>query len=309
MWDEFPCEQYESAACAARVSSRVRSVAGRPRPSSRSWRNRRAPWCRRRPGRRRRVRPGPGRGTPPRRACWTRCSPRGGGRPRRTPRRRPAPSPAGSSSPRSRSTPARSSPSVRSAAAAGPLAAGSTPPARRPTCRSTRPGAGHADGRRRARRAGRPGRRGGPTGDRARRGPLERGVPSSSNVTVTAPTTAGYVTVWPAGAARPTTSVLNFVPPPDDGERRGRQGVRRRRRQPLQQRGADAPGGGRPGLLPAGSSITPLVPARLLDTVRASSPLRCCPPDHGRSWWPSRRRPGLGRGGGRRQRDGRQPVG
>jgi hypothetical protein len=32
------------------------------------------------------------------------------------------------------------------------------------------------------------------------------------NVTVTAPTAAGYVTVWPSDAARPLASNLNFVP-------------------------------------------------------------------------------------------------
>ena len=43
------------------------------------------------------------------------------------------------------------------------------------------------------------------------------GVPDSGttavilNVTVTAPTSAGYLTVWPAGAARPGSSALNFV--------------------------------------------------------------------------------------------------
>ncbi len=44
------------------------------------------------------------------------------------------------------------------------------------------------------------------------------GVPASGvaavvlNVTVTQPTAAGYVTVWPDGATRPPTSALNFSP-------------------------------------------------------------------------------------------------
>ena len=88
------------------------------------------------------------------------------------------------------------------------------------------------------------------------------------NVTVTAPTGEGFVTVWPTGAAMPTASNLNFVPGQTvpnlvvaklgDG---GRVSL-------FNSAGsthliADVLGCFRPG---AGSRLTPVAPARLLDT-------------------------------------------
>ncbi len=103
------------------------------------------------------------------------------------------------------------------------------------------------------------------------------GVPASGvgavalNVTATDPTTASFLTVWPTGAGRPTASNLNFVP----GQTVPNMVI------------AKVGVGGQVsiynnsgavdvvvdvlGWFPSGSTFTPLVPARLLDTRLTTS--------------------------------------
>lgn len=86
------------------------------------------------------------------------------------------------------------------------------------------------------------------------------------NVAATQPTAAGYVTAWPAGSARPATSNLNFAPGQTIANlvvtKIGTNGqVALYNAGGSTQLVADVA-----GWFPAGSELTSLVPARLLDT-------------------------------------------
>jgi hypothetical protein len=86
------------------------------------------------------------------------------------------------------------------------------------------------------------------------------------NVTVTEPTAAGFVTVWPAGETRPTASNLNFVPgqtvPNVVIAKVGAGG----RVSLFNSAGATHLLADVNGYYTAGSQLVPIVPARLLDT-------------------------------------------
>ncbi|MEO8852057.1 MAG: hypothetical protein ABI360_10050, partial [Allobranchiibius sp.] len=90
------------------------------------------------------------------------------------------------------------------------------------------------------------------------------------NVTVAAPAAGGFVTVWPRGTSRPTASNLNFVPRQNVANqvivKVGTSGLVDLFSSAGTQMFIDIS-----GYYPTGSGYTPLVPARLLDTRRATS--------------------------------------
>lgn len=102
------------------------------------------------------------------------------------------------------------------------------------------------------------------------------GVPSTGvaavvlNVTVTSPAAGGWLTAWPAGAARPNTSNLNFVAHQTGANqvimKVGTGGVVDLYSSTGTQLFVDVS-----GYYPSGAAYTPLVPSRLMDTRRDST--------------------------------------